>query len=60
MYRSVDDMILYIINQKLHTKKQLKLITEFANLVGQNFNLKTALMHVCIQLKNVAINGTVK
>lgn len=60
-YRSVDDMILYIINWKLHTKKQLELINEFVNLVGQNFNLKTTLsMHLCIQLKNVPINGTVK
>lgn len=48
MYRSVDGIILYIINPKLHTKKQLELINECANLVGQNFNLKTILSIVLL------------
>lgn len=59
MYRSVDDMILYIINPKLHTKKQLELINECTNLVGQNFNLKTVLSIVLMSIENVAINGIV-
>lgn len=47
MCRSAYDMILYIINPKLHTKNQLELMSGFPKFASSN-----------IQHKNTTINGT--
>lgn len=56
MYRSADNMILYIINPKLHTKKQLELISEFARFGAQKFNIKT-LISIALMYSIVKCNS---